>query len=248
MDPFLLLLTPIVLLAIVALFAFVGCSFRPSSASFNIATATAGTSTITLPLNNTLGGELLVVTVQWGGAGKPVFTPNILNPIAQGGPFAWNGMQIQSFSVVHPQNNPNIVVELQDNNGQPVNSPVQWNVLFAAFRSSDGSPFFGGAATNPALTGATFSSQPVTVDTGQAVYAVAFAADGGVITGAFPGNNALTISSTPAAISTGSNPVLFALDIQSAGQFTLQVSNSNTGPNPKGFIFVVGIKGFVNYE
>ena len=248
MDPFLLLLTPIVLLAIVALFAFVGCSFRPSSASFNIATAAAGTSTITLHLTNTGGGELLVVTVQWGGAGKPAFTPNILQSVPNGGPFNWNGMQVQTFSVVNPQNNPNLVVELQDNSGQPVASPVQWNALFAAFQSSDGSPFFGGVATSPALTGATFSSQPVPVDTGQSVYAVAFAADGGVVTGAFPGSNTLTVSTTLGAISTGSNPILFVEDFQSAGQFTLQVSNSNTGPNPKGFAFVVGIKGKVNYE
>src|SRR5271165_3756943 len=96
------ILTPILLLAVVALLAFVGCDqllgLNPVTESPQLghvktavyvepATPMNGTSTTTFNgiLSGLQGGELVVVALQWKG-NPPTFTPNLMSAA---GPYKW---------------------------------------------------------------------------------------------------------------------------------------------------------------
>jgi len=70
------------------------------------------------------------------------------------------------------------------------------------------------------------------------VYAVAFAADNG---GAFPGNNSLAAGpGFTAEFTTITNPLVE--NEGKAGPVTAQAPITSQNPNPRGFIFAMGIK------
>jgi hypothetical protein len=242
----LVLLTPILLLAIVGLLGFVGCSFQPrlSFASlFTISTGAAQTSAISTEFSLN-GGELLLATVQWGSPPATPSTPSFspaFQPVPGGGPFDWNGLKIQAFSIINNQKNGSIVATLVDSSQQPVNSPVEWSVSFSSYLTKAASPFYSPVATNPTLTGTDIKAPPVTANQGDAIYAVAYAADDGAITGAFPGNNSLSAPKPANGGVIPGNPLLLDIENVPAGPVTVEVTNSNTGPTPKGFIFAVAV-------
>src|SRR5689334_12801021 len=111
------LLSPILMLAVIALLGFVGCTFSApvgpggvSHVQTNIKANVPGTSVIVGDPLALQGGELIVVTVQWGSAvvqpPPPILSGGVaFSPVVGGGPFNWNGMKIQSFIGTNVANN-----------------------------------------------------------------------------------------------------------------------------------------------
>jgi hypothetical protein len=245
LDPF-LILTPILLLAIVALLGFVGCyqdvSITPSAlmhVQTVVKSAPAGTKSVTADPLTLQGGELIVVAVQWSsaisGPDMPGLTGASFSPVNGGGPFAWNGMSIQIFSALNPPGNTQLAVTAS----LLRNSTVSWNLCVSAYIGvDDNAPLYSPQTSNLNYVGNKPQTPPLNISTGDLAYAVAFAANSD---GTFPGNNSLTAgpgftSEFPAITNplvedgNGSNPVI------------AQVTNSNPEPNAKGFIFAMGLK------
>ena len=115
-DPF-LILTPVLLLAIVALLGFVGCyqevTLTPGGLTHVqtvVKTAAAGTQSVTADPLTLQGEELIVVAVQWSSAISGPDTPALSSPalpagafqaVNGGGPFSWNNMLVQIFSAIN---------------------------------------------------------------------------------------------------------------------------------------------------
>lgn len=241
MEALLILLTPILLLALVALFGFVGCGFTPGSTSSSfstVVTADAATQTLMIPVSGLSGGELLVATVQWGSpaiappapafSGGPAFAA-----VDMAGPFVWGKSRVQVFSGTNTSSTDyTITVTLSDN------SPVQWSVCIEAFGDSQSAASMFSPVTNgTTFVGSAIQSPPITLAKGDTLYAVAYAADSD---GTFPGSNSLSAPSGYSVFADSTNPLFETWGAQSAGSVTGQATNSNTN-NPKGFIVALGI-------
>jgi hypothetical protein len=245
LDPF-LILTPVLLLAIVALLGFVGCyqdvTVTPPTlmhVQTVVKTAPAGTQSATANPLTLQGGELIVAAVQWSspisGPDMPGFTGTSFSPVNGGGPFAWNGMLIQIFSAFNPAGNTQLTVTAM----LLRNSTVTWNLCVSAYSGVDeNAPLYSPQTSRLNYVGNNPQTPPLNIGPGDLVYAVAFAANSN---GTFPGNNSLTagpgfteefpaITNPLVEDGTGNNPV------------TAQVTNTNPDPNAKGFIFAMGLK------
>lgn len=260
MTTVLILLTPVVLLAIVALFAFVGCSFQPGRAGGPVippvvAMGRANENTLTGTLTNLGDNELVVATLLWSGPATPTpkFTGVNLYPastVNNGKAISWNGMNIQVFmnNVDQPgDGSVPVTVTL------PAPSPTPWSLCMWAYRTLAKDPVYGGVFTDPNFVGVEIKTpEPITLSQLDCLYAVAFAADppttaGG--SGAFPGTNSL---SAPVAwgfseYHANSNPVLigFVAEAGGTGTVTPLAINKPTDPkntNPRGFMVAVGIR------
>ncbi len=245
LDPF-LILTPVLVLAIVALLGFVGCyqnvTVTPPPlmhVQTVVAQASANTSKVTAGALALQGGELIVVAVQWSsavsGPEMPGFTGAAFSPVNGGGPFAWNGMSVQIFSAFNPAGNTQLTVTAS----LPRNSSVTWNLCVSAYSGVDeDAPLYSPQASKLNYVGNNPQTPPLNIGTGDLVYGVAFAANSD---GTFPGNNLLTpgpgfteefpaITNPLVEDGNGSNPVV------------AQVTNTNPDPDAKGFIFAMGLK------
>ncbi|HUI85076.1 MAG TPA: hypothetical protein VL240_12680 [Candidatus Binatia bacterium] len=254
MTVLVILLTPVLLLAIVALFAFVGCSFRAQiSLAPVVATASAGTSALsaTLGLN---GGELLVATLQWDGLSAPTFKGAQFQPAAavnNGNALKWNGMSIQVFTAVYSGaygTNINMSVTL------PTPSQVPWSFSIWPYSTNASNPLSGAVSTNPNFAGKNIQAPAVNLNKGDALYAVAFAADTTptpLTPGIFPGNSSLSApangpngETVATATDTNNNPLLEGWLAGANEVATAQATNTPTDPsntNPKGFILALGV-------
>lgn len=254
----LFVLTPVVLLAIVALFAFVGCSFTPGGPIGPVlppvvAMGRPNEDTLTGTLTNLADNELVVATLQWGGPATPTpkFTGVNLYPanaVNNGQPLSWNGMNIQVF--INNVDNPGdgrvpVKVTL------PAPSPVPWSLCMWAYQTLAKDPVYGGVFTDPNLIGVEIKTpEPITLNRLDNLYAVAFAADPPSTVdgnGAFPGSNSL---SAPTGwgfseYNANSNPLLIGFTATAGGTVTPLAINKPTDPkdtNPKGFMVAVGIR------
>src|SRR5262249_23637735 len=111
-----LILTPLLLLAIVALLGFTGC-YTPVTLTQGgvghrqtvVNSNNPNTNSITSDLLTLEGGEFLVAVVQWNsaitGPDMPGFSPNIFSPLPNLAPFTWNNMTIQIFTSQNPDGN-----------------------------------------------------------------------------------------------------------------------------------------------
>lgn len=250
MTALLILLTPVLLLAIVALFGFVGCSFTPSAGikiSPVVESAIKGTQSIsaTLSLN---GGELLVATLQWGGSATPQFSGVQLqadSAVNNGNALTWNGMNIQVFTGKAPGAGGNVTVTVTLQTA----SPVQWSLCIWPYATSS-QTLYGAVNKAATFTGAPLIIQApaVNVNKGDAFYAAAFAADtpatpGGQ--GAFPGSNSLSAPNGFSTATDSSNdPLLEGLVATSTGPVIAQATNTPTDTHntkPEGFILALGV-------
>ena len=248
MTALLILLTPVLMLAIVALFGFVGCSFSPAyGLSTVVATADKGTSSVsaTLGLN---GGELLVATVQWGGTAVPTFTGAQFQPSAavnNGNAFSWNGMNVQVFSGINPAGKGELTVTA----ALPSPSTVSWSLSIWPYVTKAPNPLYGAVSTTPNFQGKNIQAPPINLNKGDALYAVAFAADTPVTPtspGTFPGNNPLSAPMAFTTFADVNNPLLEGIFASAAGQVIAQATNNTTDPNnarPRGFMVAVGVAG-----
>lgn len=247
-----LILTPVLLLAIVALLGFVGCyqniTYTPPAlmhVQTVVATASANTNKVSANPLTLGGGELIVVALQWsastGGANLPGLTGASFSPVNGGGPFVWyeidttHNMMVQIFSAMNPAGNTQLAVTaslLQD-------STVPWNLCVSAYSGVDeNAPLYSPQTSKLGYVGNNPQTPPLNLGAGDLVYAVAFAANSN---GSFPGNNPLSpgpgftaefpaITNPLVEDGNGSNPVI------------AQATNADTDPNAKGFIFAMGLK------
>ena len=248
------ILTPILLLAIVALLGFVGCAnvlgLSPITppvqhVQTTVNTGASGTNTITADPLTLEGGELIIVTIQWKSAAAPPSTPSLtganFTAIAVGGQgsYFWNGLEIQSFWATNPQGNTNLIVKAVLMNGSnPSPSASTWNLCVSAYSNVDsGVAPYSPQASVANYTGLTpTTAGAITLGVGDRLYAVGFAADPD---GTFPGNNPLAAGSgLTAEFPSVTNPLV---EDGGSGNISAQVTNTGTNLNPKGFIVAMGI-------
>lgn len=247
-----LILTPVLLLAIVALLGFVGCYqtltyVAPALMHVQtvVATASANTNKVTANSLTLEGGELIVVAVQWSaaitGADMVTLSGASFSQVNGGGPFVWyeidttHNMMVLIFVAMNQAGITQVAVTaslLQD-------STVPWNLCVSAYSGVDeAEPVYSPQNSKLGYVGNNPQTPPINLSAGDLVYAVAFAANSD---GTFPGNNPLSpgpwftpefpaITSPLVEDGNGSNPVI------------AQVTNANTDPNAKGFIFAMGLK------
>jgi hypothetical protein len=247
-----LILTPVLLLPIVALLGFVGCyqnvTYVPPAlihVQTVIATASANTNKVTADPLTLEGGELIVVAVQWSsaiaGANMPGLTGASFSPVNGGGPFVWykidttHNMMIQIFSAINPAGNAQLTVTaslLQE-------STVPWSLCVSAYAGADeNTPLYSPQTSKVNYVGNNPQTPPLNIGSGDLVYAVAFAANSN---GTFPGTNPLS----PGPGFTAEFPAITNPLVEDGGgsnPVVAQVTNANTDPNAEGFIFAMGLK------
>lgn len=252
-----LILTPVLLLAIVALFGFVGCYqdlvyTGPLLTHVQTIVASAATTMLSVsagPLT-LQGGEFIVVAVQWSSANAAPSTPELKEPtlgnivfaaVSGGGPFTWyaidsnHNMMVQIFSASNPPGNTQFTVQarlLQESN-------MPWNLCVSAYAGVDeNAPVYSPQTSKLDYVGNNPQTPPINLGAGDLVYAVAFAADSD---GTFPGNNPLSAGpGFTAEFPAITNPLVE--DGNGNNPVVAQVTNANTDPNAKGFIFAMGLK------
>ncbi len=244
LDTF-LLLTPLLLLPIIGLLAFAGCHFQPATVVSTpvvthvqtvVMSAPAGTSSITADLTMLLGGELIVAAVQW----RPLVAtddpslPTGFTALGNGGPFAWNAMQVKIFLARNPDGNTQFPVTAT----LPHNSAVAWNLCVSAYSNvNESTPTYSPLTSPLSYTGSNPQTPALMVGEHDLVYAVAFAANSD---GTFPGSNSLMAGSGfTARFPQITNPLVE--DGTGTNPFIAQVTNVNPDPNAKGFIFAMGM-------
>ncbi len=192
------ILTPILLLAIVALLGFVGCDavfgIQPTgllppylevgyvNATVYVETATgnngADTTSVDATLTGLQGGELIVVTLQWEG-NPATLTPN-LPPVADAYPWVLETTappktisRIQVFTAMNPAHAAQFTVTVQ------LNSAVPWSVCLSAFNNVNLNAPTASPLTQVA-TGYVSSLQTsaIGLSAGDALYAFGLVADG----------------------------------------------------------------------
>ena len=252
MDAF-VILTPILLLAVIALLGFVGCdrfyglensgTFPVHHVQTTVKTADAGTDSITAQLPNLQGGELLIATVQWRSGSvqqpAPALTGGNFTAVPGGGPLDWNSMRIQTFIATNPPNSTSVTVEVILAGG----SNITWNLAVSAYRSFDPQvPVYSPEPSDKTFIGTELAAPGITVGAGDMVYAIAFAADND---GTFPGNNPISAGPDFTAEFTDiSNPLVE--DGVSSNPVIAQATVNPQTPNPRAFIFALGIKAKPN--
>ena len=237
MFDFFLLFTPLLLLPVIALLAFAGCSFQPRPAEVThvqtvVETQSAGSNSITAELDKVFGGELVVAVVQWRplvAADEPSLPAGFTTPSGFG-PFPWNGMQVKIFLGQNSQGNTDLTVTAT----LPHNSASTWNLCVSAYSVvNQDSPT--SSPVTLSYTGSTPNTPGLTIGPYDLVYAVAFAADSD---GTFPGSdNTLKAGPGFTAESQTANPLVE--DGKGTNPVVAQVTNAN--PNSQGFIFAMGL-------
>jgi hypothetical protein len=264
------ILTPILLLAVVALFGFVGCDaifgihstgLAPPNAEVGYvntvvyaesATGNGGAdiASVDATLTDLQGGEVIVVALQWKG-NPPTFSPDLISVAAA---YPWmlesaappkTMSYIQVFTAMNPANTAQFTVTVQ------VNSVVAWSVCLSAFNNADTNAPTASPLTQVATTPvSSLQTSPIALAAGDALYGFGLVADGN---GDFPsGTNILAAGSgftldDPGVMSPPASgdpaPLVEHLTTDNFGsnQSLPAVVLNNTG-NPNLFLFGLAIK------
>ncbi len=246
LDPF-LILTPVLVLAIVALLGFVGCSptfvvlkavgvqhVQTTISSHAPGTDTGeGTATISADLLGLQGGELLIATVQWQSPQAPILTGANWMQVTGGGPFLWNNMSILSYWATNPQASTSVSAEAILNGG----SNVTWNLCVSAYSgAASATAPYSPEASDPAYTGPTPTAPAISLGPGDMLYAVGFAADPD---GTFPGSTSLTAGPSL----TAEFPAVKYPLVEDGGSGIISAQVTSNNPSAEGFIVAMGMKG-----
>ncbi len=260
-----LILTPMLLLAIVALLGFVGCyqnvTYTPPAlmhVETTVKTGASGTNTISADPLTLMGGELIIVTVQWKSASATASTPSLTGtgtspnnePILTSASFAavavggaglgqyfWNGLAIQSFWATNPQGNTSLTVKAALMDGSnPSPSASTWNLCVSAYSgAASATAPYSPEASDPGYTGPTPTAPAINLGPGDMLYAVGFAADPD---GTFPGSTSLAAGpGLSAEFPAVKNPLV---EDGGSGIISAQVTSNN--PSAEGFIVAMGLK------
>jgi hypothetical protein len=257
------ILTPVLLLAIVALLAFVGCDqvfglnptslgspqvgYVKTSVYVEPATPNNGASTTTLNaiLSGLQGGELIVAALQWKG-NPPTFTPNLMSAA---GPYEWQLAttvppltisDIQVFTAINPANATQFTVQVK------LNSVAPWSLCLSAYNTVDtNAPTYSPqivqvstSANNPVTN---LQTAQIGLSVGDALYAVGFAADAN---GTFPpgANNLAPGPGFTLDNSGNTNPLVEHLITSDTGNNqSLPAVVENTTGNSTANLFVLGM-------
>lgn len=205
------ILTPVLLLAVIALLSFVGCDsvfgihstglapanleagYVNTAVYVEPATSNGGADKTTFPatLTGLQGGELIVLALQWDG-NPPTFTPG-LTPAAAA--YRWQITttappktitSFQVFTAINPAAQNQFTVQVQ------LNSVKAWSISLSAFNNVDVNSPTSSPQTitsSPNTPVSSLQTAPISVAAGDALYGFGLAADGN---GNFPsGNNNL---------------------------------------------------------
>ncbi len=186
-----------------------------------------------------------MATVQWGSASvqppSPAFTGANFAPAVGGGPFNWNGMRIQTFLGTNPVNSKSVTVQAT----LPGGSNVPWNLCVSAYNDVDSdNPIFSPLQNGSSFLGTTPQLPPISINSGDIVYAVAFAADND---STFPGNNSFVAGpGFTAEFPPVANPIVE--DGGSGNLVTTQATNTSPLPESTGIHLRYGNQawGFLN--
>jgi hypothetical protein len=200
-----------------------------------LGSAGGGTSIQSPPLA-LQGGELLLVTLQWGGTGTPALSGATVQSLP-GGAYPWSGMKVQVFSGMNTVSG-QVVVKATLSSA----SPVAWRLCVSAYDGADSvNPTYSPVASPDGNTGKALQTPaPIAANAGDLIYSVAFAADAG---GAFPGTaNALTPGTGFTAESGIGNPLVQDQQVVTAAGISATATNTTANTNPRWWIFAVGVK------
>jgi hypothetical protein len=245
-----LLLTPLLLLPVVALLAFAGCytpvtlvpaplTHKQTVVNFN----GPGTDSITADPLELEGGELIIAAVQWSsaisGPDMPQLSGAVFSPLSGVSAFQWNNMLVQIFTAMNPTGAAaSTKLAVTATLLRP--SIIKWNLCVSAYSGADpGTPVYSPLSSDVKYVGNNPHTASLGILPGDLVYAVAFAADSD---GAFPGNgNSLTPGPGFTAVFPDStNPLVESGD--GSSPVTAQATNANPDLNAKGFIFAMGVR------
>ncbi len=182
------ILTPLLLLAVIALLGFVGCDpllglnlVYPGVGYVNTAVFVepANTNTVTAVLSGLSGGELIVIALQWSG-NAPTLPPNLTSAA---GPYTWELQTtaqpkkisaIQVFTAMNPDKSAQFTVTVT------LSSVVPWSVCLTAFNTVDANAPTYSPQMVQASTSANSPAQTNAIGLGgsDALYAIGIAADG----------------------------------------------------------------------
>jgi hypothetical protein len=181
------ILTPLLLLAVIALLGFVGCDqFLGLTQAYEgvsyVNTAVfvepATTNTVTAVLSGLSGGELIVITLQWSGP-VPTLPPNLTSAA---GPYTWELQTtaaskkisaIQVLTAMNPDNSAQFTVTVT------LSSVVPWSICLTAFSTVYANAPTYSPQTVQASTSANSPAQTNAIGLGEsdALYAIGIAAD-----------------------------------------------------------------------
>lgn len=243
------ILTPILLLAVIALLGFVGCdqvlglpALGPevTHVQTTVNTGQKGKTTLTSDTLSLKGGELIIATVQWQSATasptQPSLTGASFAPIAQGAiPAAWNGLSIQSYWAVNPAHNTQLAVQVSLPSGS--NPTSEWNLCVSAYDNVDvnlPNPLYSPQQNVLNYVGTNPQTASINTGGGDLVYAVVFAANHD---GTFPGTVSIAAGSE-FKTEGGANPLVE--DGNPPNPVFAQATVSGDA-SPRAFIFAMGI-------
>jgi|HubBroStandDraft_6_1064221.scaffolds.fasta_scaffold92084_3 hypothetical protein len=246
-----LLLTPLLLLAVVALLGFVGCdqvlgltqAYQGIGyVNTSVLVEPANANTVTAVLGGLSGGELVVVTLQWSG-NAPTFSPSLTSAA---GPYTWELeatappkkiSDIQVFTAINADNSTQFAVKVS------LSSVVPWSVCLTAFSIVDTNEPTYSPQTVQAFTSANSPAQtsPIGLGDSDALYAIGIAANSvGTILSAL-GNLGAGTSFT--SDYPGTTNILVEHRFPSGGNQSLPaVVNNTQNANANLFVFGMGIK------
>jgi hypothetical protein len=246
------ILTPILLLAVVALLGFVGCDqilgLAPTQLGSPVGyvnTAVfvqpANSTSLTAVLSGLSGGELIVIALQWSG-NAPAFTPNLESAA---GPYTWeltttappkkiSGIQV--FTAINPANTTEFNVQVQ------LNSVVPWCICLTAFSAVDTSAPTYSPQTAQTTASANSSAQTAAVGLGDSdmLYGFGIAANGSGTILPVQGNLAPGPGFTNDYA--GTTNVLVEHQSPNANQSLPVVVNNTQNSSANLFVFGMGIK------
>jgi hypothetical protein len=244
------ILTPILLLAVIALLGFVGCDqvlglTQAYEGVGYVNTAVfvepANTNTVTAVLGGLSGGELIVITLQWSG-NAPTFTPHLTSAA---GPYTWELQTtvppkkisgIQVFTAINPDNSAQFTVKVA------LNSVVPWCVCLTAFSTVDANSPTYSPQTVQASTNANSPAETNAIGLGEsdALYAIGIAAGGAGNILSAQGNLAPGAGFT--SDYPGTTNVLVEHLFPNGNQAVSAVVNNTQSSSANLFVFGMGIK------
>lgn len=246
------ILTPLLLLAVVALLGFVGCDQIFGLVQTHLAgvgyvstvvfVEPANESTLTAVLSGLTGGELIVITLQWSG-NTPTFAPNLTSAA---GPYTWQLQSstppkkisdIQVLTAMNPDNSAQFTLKVT------LSSVVPWTLCLTALNQVDADAPTYSPQTVQASTSANSSAQTdaIGLGDGDALYAIGIAADANGNILSAQGN----LAPGPGFTSDypGTTNVLIELLFASGGNQSLPaVVNNTQNATANLFVFGMGIK------
>jgi hypothetical protein len=144
-------------------------------------------------------------------------------------------MNVQSFFAFNAQGSTSVSVEALVMGG----SAAPWNLCVSAYNFADlQNPLYSPQQNGPAFVGSNPQTPAINIGGNDLVYAVVFASDGD---GTFPGS--VSIAAGPNFTNESGGTVNPLVEDGNQGDPVVPQATISGDPNPRAFIFAMGIKG-----